>query len=185
MTRLALAGAAAFAVLAAAPSCSSVPADARFGVDAPSGSEQQFGPVADFLGHRCGTLDCHGQTGRNLRIWSCEGMRLDPNDIPRCNRGVPHEELTTRAEHQATYRSLVGLEPVVMSVVVDGKGQHPELLTFIRKSRGIETHKGGTLMTPGDYQDNCVTSWLQGNTNRTACSNAILFPSFPMDASTE
>ena len=33
--------------------------------------------------HRCGSLDCHGQTGRNLRIWGCEGMRLDPHGASR------------------------------------------------------------------------------------------------------
>src|SRR5579864_6963868 len=110
MTRLALAGAAAFAFVTAASACASVPSDARIGVDAPSGSEQDFGPVAGFLGHRCGTLDCHGQTGRNLQIWGCEGMRLDPKDTPQCNRALPGGRDSTPAEHQATYRSLVGLE---------------------------------------------------------------------------
>jgi hypothetical protein len=169
-------------------SCASVPADARIGVDAPSDSVSQWQPVARFLGHRCGSLDCHGQMGRNLRIWGCEGMRLDPHDIPSCTRLLGGKD-TTAAEYEATYRSLVGLEPTVMSVVYDGGGQHPELLTFVRKARGIETHKGGTLVSPGDYQDNCITSWLQGKTGKgtdmNQCNFALTFPQFPMDASTE
>lgn len=166
----------------AAASCSSVPADARIGVDAPNESEAQFGIVGDFLDHRCGSLDCHGQTGRNLRIWGCEGMRLDPHAIPVCSAPQGGSQTTT-AEHQATYRSLVGLEPTVMSEVVGGHGVHPELLTFVRKARGLETHKGGALIVPGDPQDVCITSWLAGQTEIAACGNAIGFPQFPQDAS--
>lgn len=163
--------------------CSSVASDDRIGVDAPSGSQQQFWPVADYLDQRCGTLDCHGTIGRNLRIWGCEGMRLDPKSTPlSCLR--PNQ--TTAAEYNATYRSLVGLEPAVMSYVFDHQGQDPELLTFVRKARGIESHKGGTLITPGDPQDNCITSWLKGKTDVTQCAMAITYPMFPMgDASVE
>ncbi len=168
-------------------SCSAVPADARIGIDAPNGSEAQFGPVGDYLDHRCGSIDCHGQMERNLRIWGCEGMRLDPHSLPTCSQ-LQGGGFTTPAEHQATYRSLVGLEPTVMSEVVDGHGAHPELLTFVRKARGLEAHKGGVLITPGDAQDICITSWLAGNTNTDACtgaSGAILYPMFPLDASFE
>jgi hypothetical protein len=170
-------------------SCSTVPSDLRIGVDSPDGTEAGFGPVGDYLDHRCGSLDCHGNIARNLRIWGCEGMRLDPNDTPQCDRRLGGHA-TTPAEHQATYRSLVGLEPAVMSFVVEGHGQHPELLTFVRKSRGIESHKGGTLITPGDYQDQCVTDWLAGQTTnqmyRQVCGMAIGFPMFPSaDASAE
>jgi hypothetical protein len=169
--------------------CSTVPSDARVGLDAPSASEQDFGPVAEYLGNRCGTLDCHGQIGRNFRIWGCEGMRLDPNAIPQCSRnpGLGGSS-TSPAEHYATYRSLVGLEPAVMSTVVAGGGQHPELLTFIRKARGIESHKGGTLIVPGDVQDDCITSWLSGpgKTDPTKCAMAFSYPIFPLaDASAE
>ncbi|HEY5145817.1 MAG TPA: hypothetical protein VII82_03590 [Polyangiaceae bacterium] len=173
-----------FVAASSVASCSSVPADARIGIDAPSGSEDEFGIVGDYLDHRCGSLDCHGQVGRNLRIWGCEGMRLDPHAVPICS--VPQGgSSTTPDEHQATYRSLVGLEPTVMSEVVAGHGLHPELLTFVRKARGLEAHKGGTLIVAGDDQDVCITSWLAGQTDITACANALGFPIFPQDASVE
>jgi hypothetical protein len=173
------------AVIADIASCSTISPDARIGIDAPSNSDEEFDIVGDYLDNRCGSLDCHGQPGRNLRIWGCSGMRLDPPDIPVCGGLLPGEVSTTAAEYQATYRSLVGLEPTVMSTVVAGGGAHPELLTFVRKARGLEAHKGGTLITPGDPQDICITSWLAGKTDVMACANALGYPKFPSDASTE
>jgi hypothetical protein len=176
--------AAGLVTASAVSSCSAVPADARIGIDAPSGSKDQFGPVADYLDVRCGSLDCHGQSGRNLQIWGCDGMRLDPKATPNCI--VPlGGSATSAAEYQATYRSLVGLEPNVMSEVYDAHGAHPELLTFVRKARGLEAHKGGTLIAPGDDQDICITSWLAGSTNPTACGKAQGYPMFPLQGVSE
>jgi hypothetical protein len=172
-TVLVLSGLAAFVC-----SCSQAPSDDRIGILAPTSAEKAFGSVANLLEHRCGSLDCHGQPTRNLRIYGCEGMRLSPGDVSICNRTKGGRQ-TTPDEHQATYRSLVGLEPTVMSEVVANQGRDPELLTFVRKARGTESHKGGMLFTPGDDQDNCVTSWLAGRTNLTACGNALKIPSFP------
>ena len=169
----------------AASSCSDVPIDARTGIDAPSGSETEFGPVADYLEHRCGTLDCHGQRDRSLRIYGCEGMRVDPNAAPGCTPPPLGGGFTTPTEHAATYGSLVGLQPNVMSQVVADHGLHPERLTFVRKARGLEAHKGGTLITPGDEQDVCITSWLAGDTDTTACGLALSYPMFAKDASFE
>jgi hypothetical protein len=174
----------------------------RIGIDAPPGDDAVWGPVSDMLAHRCGTLDCHGQPGRNFRIWGCGGMRLDPSIGPSCQKrqgGGP----TTVPEHYATYRSLVGLEPNVMTAVYDGCKSsggmyppadtcHPEILTFVRKARGIEAHKGGQLITVSgvdggpDPQDVCIVTWLEGNTNTQACSEALSIPVFPIpDASVE
>jgi hypothetical protein len=149
----------------------SVP-QARIGIDAPP--EDQFPAVGEYLDHRCGSLDCHGQPARNLRIWGCWGMRFDADAASGCIAGS-----TTPDEYHATYRSLVGLEPAVMSAVVESHATNPDLLTFVRKAKGVESHKGGHLITPGDDQDTCIVSWLVGMTNTTACSNALLnYPTF-------
>jgi hypothetical protein len=171
-----LALAAALLSAGAASSCSAVPANQRIGIEAPSGSETEFGTVAEYLENRCGTIDCHGTPSRNLRVYGCGGMRLDPKMIPGCGLvgNPPMPNATTPAEHAATYRSLVGLEPAVMSEVTQSNGAHPELLTFVRKARGLEAHKGGVLITPGDVQDICITSWLAGHTDTTACGMATL-----------
>jgi hypothetical protein len=195
--------------------------NARIGITAPPYGPQSWRPVADYLDNRCGTLDCHGQIGRNLRIYGCTGLRLSPTDTP-----ATCAVATTEAEYEATYRSLVALEPQVMTTVYtecatavgsDGlavyppppqSNCHPELLTFIRKARGIETHKGGQLICtqapcpdgipppaplsdggsglPVDPQDVCLVSWLEGATDSVACAAAFGIPNFPLpDAGTE
>jgi len=159
------------AALALLAGCTVPPANATITIDAPSDSTTEWNPVADYLGHRCGSLDCHGAQQRSFIIWSCDGLRLAPNDVPGC-RG-PNTTPTTPAEYYATYRSLVGLEPAVMSYVVSTDGADPDLLTFVRKARGEEAHKGGQLIDAGDVQDQCVCSWLAGNTNTADCTQAI------------
>lgn len=128
-----------------------------------------FPPVSAFLEHRCGSLDCHGQVGRNLLIVGHEGLRLDPADVPG---GSP----STAAEIESNYRSLVGLEPEVMAAVVEDGGAQPERLTVVRKARGTEHHKGGALVTIGDDQDRCLTSWLAGAVDVGACTAALTTP---------
>jgi hypothetical protein len=176
VARVAIAG---VLVLAA---CSEAASETRMGITAPNASEEAWGPVSDFLNHRCGSLDCHGRPERNLQIWGCQGMRLLSTDVSICSRAKGGRR-TTPEEHTATYRSLVGLEPAIMSAVVEGRGS-PELLTFVRKARGSEAHKGGALMAPGDAQDLCITSWLSGQTNLKACSDAFVQPKFPPPRST-
>jgi hypothetical protein len=148
--------------------CAAPPdATARVAVVAPDAVS--FPPVSAFLVHRCGSLDCHGAVGRNLRLVGHEGLRLDPGDLPG---GSP----TTAAEIGANYDSVVGLEPEVMKAVVEEQGARPERLTLVRKSRGTEHHKGGALVTAGDAQDRCLTSWLAGAVDQSACTAALATP---------
>jgi hypothetical protein len=156
-------------VATAVAACSAPPSDAKIGITVPD--RAQFDPVGKLLGHRCGTLDCHGSTLRNLQIFGCEGLRVQAADVPGCRSSGGKD--TTPEELDATFRSLVGLEPAVMSAVVQGKGAHPELLTFVRKARATEAHKGGKLFTPGDDQDTCVATWLAGATNADLCAKAL------------
>lgn len=150
------------ALFAALYACSSPEPDPRFIATAPD--RASFPPVADLLVHRCGTLDCHGTSFRNLRLYGHEGLRLAgrPSSLPN----------TTDAEYDQDFESIVGLEPELMSAVVAEAGAHPERLTFVRKARGTEDHKGGAIMKEGDLEDLCVTSWLAGRTDRSACVNA-------------
>ena len=127
-----------------------------------------FKPVGQFLDHRCGTLDCHGQIGRNLRIYGKEGLRLNPMD-------QPYGSLTTSDELDADFRSAVALEPEIMAEVVAEGGVGPERLTLIRKPRATEHHKGGQVIAIGDDQDNCLTSWLAGMVDTMACAKALKY----------
>lgn len=153
---------------ALAPACAAAPGDgARVAIAGPD--EASFPPVAAFLEHRCGTLDCHGQIGRNLRLYGYDGLRLAAADLPG---GAP----TTSDEIDADFRSVTGLEPELLNAVVAEGGAHPERLTLVRKGRGTEHHKGGALVMPGDAQDRCLLGWLAGAVDDTACADALETP---------
>jgi len=148
--------------LMAAFGCSSPESDPRVTESVPD--RASFPDVADRLNHSCGTLDCHGTVARNLRLYGHEGLRLAGRPSSQAN--------TTTAEYDESYLSVIGLEPEVMGAVVRDKGAHPERLTLIRKARGTEHHKGGTIMNEGDSLDLCVTSWLSGAVDTAACADA-------------
>ncbi len=150
--------------LAFALACSTTEPRARVTGTVPD--RASFPPVAELLVHRCGTLDCHGATFRDLRIYGSLGLRLSPSDRP-VSKGQ-----TTREEYDEDFASVVGLEPEILSAVVASGGANPERLTLIRKARGTEHHKGGSLWQTGDAQDRCVTSWLAGKTDVADCIDA-------------
>lgn len=128
-----------------------------------------FPLVADALQPSCGTLDCHGQRGRNLRLFGGRGLRLDPH-------GNSADEATTDAEYLASFRSLIGLEPEALDRVLSSGGHDPERLSLIRKARGTELHKGGVQMLPGDPLDRCLISWLSSLISRESCARVASAP---------
>lgn len=168
------------ASVAALPACSGVPAaDGTVVVTAPSfedystskpTSDASLAPAAvgNMLENRCGTLDCHGSGGRNLRLYGHVGMRL--------GNGVSGVDVDTIDELRASYDSVVGLEPEILSAVVAEGGARPERLTLVRKARGTEHHKGGTIFAAGDARDVCFTSWLAGNADADACARGAPVP---------
>ena len=147
--------------------CVTATSDARVVEEVPD--RATFPMVSDLLDHRCGTLDCHGVTYRNLRIYGREGLRLAPTDRPTSKPNT-----TTAAEYEATYESLVSLEPELMTALVAEGGARPERLTFVRKARGIEDHKGLGIWNEGGPEDLCVTTWLAGKIDTAACQKALL-----------
>lgn len=151
--------------LAAATACEGEvsPLNGRLSLHAPP--RAGFERVADALQPSCGTLDCHGQRDRNLRLFGGRGLRLDP-------AATPSEGETQPAEYDADYWSLISLEPELLSTVVEEGGAQPERLILIRKGRETTRHKGGKLMQPGDPLDQCLLAWLRGNLAEGACSTA-------------
>ena len=155
-------------------SCTIPPSDARY-TPAALPDESTFAPVAELLSVRCGAIDCHGNRGRNLRIYGSTGLRSLSSDrpfYPVCN---------TSEENLQTYDSVVGLEPEAMSAVASGGD--PALLTMVNKARGTEAHKGGQIWTKGDDSDLCLTAWLQGTPNPEDCKSTVegALPTGPLD----
>lgn len=128
-----------------------------------------FSPVAQFMAHRCGSLDCHGSIYRNLRVFGSEGLRLNSGDR---HVVVP----TTSAEVDESFLSLVSLEPEALAAVTSDRGANPERLSLIRKARGFDDHKGWIVMSEGDDQDRCLKSWLANDTDAAACARAVALP---------
>jgi hypothetical protein len=127
-----------------------------------------FPQVADAMQLHCGTLDCHGQIGRNMRLYGQYGMRLTPD-------ATPLGPITTQEEYNASYESVVGLEPEIMSQVVQLQ-LPPDALAMVRKPLGIELHKGGQVFQQGDPLDRCIVGWLIGAFDSNACFSVVQTP---------
>jgi hypothetical protein len=152
----------AFLSLAACEGIVVTPGADRPGAPLMAPERATFNPVADVLQASCGTLDCHGQVGRSLRLYGGRGLRLSPD-------GNSADDPTTRDEYDQSYFSVIGLEPELMSAVMAAHGAHPDRLTIVRKARNLEHHKGGKLFTAGDDRDRCLTAWLGGTVDSAAC----------------
>ncbi|MEO7109200.1 MAG: hypothetical protein ABI183_02080 [Polyangiaceae bacterium] len=135
--------------------------------------QASFPPVAMMLELKCGSLDCHGSVARNLRIYGSAGLRFSPNDQPfattSADGGNPF--CNTSDEDYQDYVSVVGLEPEQISAVA--AGGDPGTLTMVRKARGTEAHKGEQIWTQGDDSDVCLTSWLTGAAQASACARSL------------
>ena len=161
------------AVAAVATGACSSP-DASATVDPTAGdagpSRAQFDFVAPVLVRRCGSIDCHGSIYRNMRIYGYGGLRL-PSDGGVVTPMTPNR--VTAEEAQASYDSVVGLEPEIMRTVVAQGGAGIERLTFVRKGRGTEDHKGNKRLNADS--DTCVASWLANHVDEDACRRGGCF----------
>lgn len=137
-------------------------------IDLQQPDARSFPLVADALQPSCGTLDCHGQPGRNLRLFGARGLRLDPQHNAA-------EGTTTDAEYAASLRSLAALEPEALDRVLR-QGADVETLSLLRKARGRERHRGGVQLLPGDPLDRCLLSWLASQTDRESCLRVAQHP---------
>lgn len=138
-----------------------------------------FPDVSAVLERRCATLDCHGQPGRPLRLYSQIGLRRpEPRDPPPDyiatigEYKTGGEEPTTVAEIADNHRAVCALEPEVMGRVVAGQAG-PSSLTLVRKPRLAEKHKGGQIWEEGGDGDVCLTSWIAGELDPSACFSEL------------
>ncbi len=129
--------------------------------------------VDPYLARRCATLDCHGQIGRPLRLYSQLGLRQSdagfytPGEVTGFT-GIA----TTPEEKQANYEAVVGLQPEVMAQVVADLGNDSERLLILLKPLMLIPHKGGKIINPGTGTAadtdpttlgyDCINDWLGG-----------------------
>lgn len=161
-------------VAVCAIACSSPDDSAR--VNANVGDRKTFPKVGQALARRCGSLDCHGTLYRNFRIYGYGALRLQTGDVPDDSKTATNQKLATPAESDATYDALVSLEPELTRNVLLSHGAGLDNLTLVRKGRGEERHKGGTLILRGDDADKCLVGWLSGTPDEAACDRAMVEP---------
>jgi len=145
------------------------PSDIRF---FPDKEEFISGGVSAMMESRCAGLDCHGQVGRPLRLYSGRGLRLaTPEQDLRDNRP------TTPEERLENYQSVIGVDPEGLSDTVESGGVYVDN-QLIKKplddsSVGVR-HKGGQIMQPNDNDPayRCLIGWLSGRPDRAACTEA-------------
>ncbi|MBK7586387.1 MAG: hypothetical protein IPI67_40140 [Myxococcales bacterium] len=131
---------------------------------------ETFDPPSGMLEARCGSLDCHGQVGRSLLIYSKYGLRLEPSDRPGGDK--LSDAGSRESERDQNYLSVVAIEPELLDRVVRDSGAHPERLTLVRKARGAEAHKGNAPSREGSDADRCLLAWLSGNVEEQLCVSA-------------
>jgi hypothetical protein len=122
-----------------------------------------FASVSAVLEVKCGTLDCHGSSARNMRVYGIDGLRLDP-------MGTTGDQSTTDDEVLATYSSVVSVQPEVLARVFHDGGRQPERWLPVAKGRELQEHKGGRRLVAGDDADACITSWLTSTVDEARCA---------------
>ncbi len=153
-------------IVGSIPACLSGSDTEPLGYACPSATG--FELVSQVMERRCGTLDCHGDPGRPLRIFSRTGLRA--------GAGLSGSTTQTTAEEIRQNRfSACGLEPEQMDAVVAGDADVGSL-TLLRKPRLVEAHKGGEVAPEGSLVDACVVSWLRGAVDEVTCEGALLEP---------
>lgn len=148
---------AACAVVAAA--CGT-PSDPQVSLPVPPSSE--FAAVSVVLEANCGSLDCHGSPARNFRVYGHYGLRLYSTDV------VGGAD-TRDQEVQATYESIVTVDPETLGRVFESGGSGVDQWVGVSKARGRERHKGGTRLAAGSAGDRCLVSWASGTVDVSSC----------------
>ena len=129
------------------------------------GSSEDFALyVQPVLEAGCASLDCHGNSGRPLRLYGLFGLRLDV-----ALRG----EAASADELAANMRSIAGLDPGAAQVE-----DHLLLLKPLERDAGGLHHIGGDLwasQSAAAYR--CLHSWLREGSSdaasQTICMEAI------------
>jgi hypothetical protein len=154
----------ALAGLLAVTGCSSYAGGSTTSLSTPP--RESFGLVSSVLEPHCGTLDCHGSPARNFRVYGEKGLRARGGD----KTGTA----TNESDVDATYQSIVSIDPEVLARVFAERGRDPGRWIVISKARGREAHVGGVAFAEGSPGDRCLVSWASGALDPASC-NADFF----------
>lgn len=161
--------------IAALASCAASP-DPNQAAPAFAPDRGQFtmpGGVGAFMERRCGALDCHGQIGRPLRIYSANGLRKTDATKPRSPRPIGP---TTDDEKLDNYLSVIDLEPEAIGYSHATNGDYRDFM-LLKKPLGLQNngvrHKGGAVLREkSDPGYECLLSWIRGTVSTKDCTDA-------------
>lgn len=117
--------------------------------------------VQPYVGLRCGSLDCHGDSGRPLRIYAEDGLRL---------RADLREADITEEEIRRNVEAFAGVSPEAAT-----PDEHLALLKGLAVSAGGYAHLGGDVWaSTGDPGYRCIRLWLEGRADETEAEAACV-----------
>lgn len=114
--------------------------------------------VQPYVARRCGSLDCHGNPGRLLRIYSRHSLRAP---------GTPRSSGMTQREYQENLQSFAAMD-------------RPEAGEGFILKKGLSIDAGGLAHVGGDVWTSveepgyrCIDAWLKGSQDPKACQSAV------------
>lgn len=147
------------ALLLALASCASSPEDSRVAIT-PLDETSYATLVHPVVERSCGSTQCHGMLPRGLRVYGSTALRLPNTTGP-----------TSPAEIRATYESILGLEPEKLTEFTQARSPDAAYtLLVLAKPLTLERHRGGIALRKGEAAEQCLFSWLMGQTDATACT---------------
>ena len=109
--------------------------------------------IQPFIGSGCGSLDCHGDPGRPLRLYARFGLR---KSAALRHEPASDEELVANV---AAFAALPVERLLGKPLAIDAGGLK---------------HVGGDLWaTPAVPAYRCLQAWLEGDTDTAACAAAV------------
>ena len=115
--------------------------------------------VSPYLERRCGSLDCHGQDTRPMRVVGQYGLRREV-EVGEGGGNVSGGRKTTEAEFAANLQAVCALEPERMAEAIAKYGASVDRLRLVGKPRNTIRHKGGRVVEEGDPGDRCIVGWI-------------------------
>ena len=115
--------------------------------------------VQPYVGLRCGSLDCHGVSGRGLRLYAEHGLRL---------RADLRGEVITAEEIRHNVAAFAGASPDI-----ERQSDHIALVKGLAVAAGGFAHVGGDIWSStGEDGYQCILAWLESRTDETFGQNA-------------
>lgn len=141
--------------------------DSQGEVSLPPVGSASFTDIQTFVGSGCGSLDCHGDPGRPLRIYSVYGLRLtvDLRTQSTIPASAPNPITTGEMARNSTSFAAFSLD-----LPID---QHRALAKPLSEEAGGMAHKGGDLWPSKEAPEYlCLRAWLDGAQDADACAQA-------------